>query len=543
MTRPPQGFAKLDPEKRREISRSGAIARAASQRALRAVGPFEGSILDLMDLANMRGPTWEPWRVFLRAVFALPMTAAERETFTHHTARQTPPQTPPRQVFAICGRRAGKTRVASLVAIYFAIRRDYHALLAPGESCIVPLLGVDKDQSAIALSYVKGTLRSAPFLRYVSRMLKEGVELKTGAKITVKAASMRTTRGYSTPAIVADELAHWRSDESSEPDREILTALLPGMLALPEPLLLGLSTPYGKSGVLYGAFDQYYGRDDADVLVWQAPSAEMNATLDQAAIARELEKDPDKNAAEYLATFRTDVQNFLSPEALEHVINRARPLELPYREELHYSAHIDPSGGSADSACLGIAHSESGRAILDVAREWRSPHIPEQVVAEMVGVLKDYHIGTVTTDHYAPGWVQDAFQRRAIECRVSAKPKSELFLELLGPINSGRVELPNHPRLRDQLVALERRTARGGKDSVDHRVGAHDDLANAAAGALVRVLERGADVNVDGSVVASVNQQLHTWPIWAGGGGGLPRERQSVYDYTRGKAVRWPGQA
>jgi len=34
---------------------------------------------------------------------------------------------------------------------------------------------------------------------------------------------------------------------------------------------------------------------------------------------------------------------------------------------------------------------------------------------------------------------------------------------------------------------LERRTAQGGRDSIDHPPGAHDDLANAAAGALVSV--------------------------------------------------------
>jgi hypothetical protein len=32
---------------------------------------------------------------------------------------------------------------------------------------------------------------------------------------------------------------------------------------------------------------------------------------------------------------------------------------------------------------------------------------------------------------------------------------------------------------------LERRTARGGKDSIDHSPGQHDDVANAVAGALV----------------------------------------------------------
>jgi hypothetical protein len=34
-------------------------------------------------------------------------------------------------------------------------------------------------------------------------------------------------------------------------------------------------------------------------------------------------------------------------------------------------------------------------------------------------------------------------------------------------------------RLVAQIVGLERRTARGGRDSIDHAPGAHDDVANA----------------------------------------------------------------
>ena len=44
------------------------------------------------------------------------------------------------------------------------------------------------------------------------------------------------------------------------------------------------------------------------------------------------------------------------------------------------------------------------------------------------------------------------------------------------------MRLLDNPRLVKQLVALERRTARGGKDSVDHPPGAHDDMANVVAG-------------------------------------------------------------
>jgi hypothetical protein len=54
-------------------------------------------------------------------------------------------------------------------------------------------------------------------------------------------------------------------------------------------------------------------------------------------------------------------------------------------------------------------------------------------------------------------------------------------------LNSGKIALLDHPRLIAQLCGLERRTARSGKDSIDHAPGAHDDIANGVAGALVRV--------------------------------------------------------
>jgi hypothetical protein len=49
-------------------------------------------------------------------------------------------------------------------------------------------------------------------------------------------------------------------------------------------------------------------------------------------------------------------------------------------------------------------------------------------------------------------------------------------------INSRRVRLIDNPRLVQQLVGLERRTARSGKDSIDHSPGGKDDIANCVAG-------------------------------------------------------------
>jgi hypothetical protein len=79
-------------------------------------------------------------------------------------------------------------------------------------------------------------------------------------------------------------------------------------------------------------------------------------------------------------------------------------------------------------------------------------------------------------------WPTEQFDRNGIRYEQSAKPKSDLFVNLLPLINSGRIHLLDHQKTLAQLVGLERRTARGGRDSIDHAPGGHDDLVNAVAG-------------------------------------------------------------
>jgi hypothetical protein len=52
-----------------------------------------------------------------------------------------------------------------------------------------------------------------------------------------------------------------------------------------------------------------------------------------------------------------------------------------------------------------------------------------------------------------------------------------------------------------QLTSLERRTSRAGKDSIDHAPGAHDDVANAVAGALVTAYKAPGDPNFNRKLV------------------------------------------
>src|SRR5262249_36529845 len=104
---------------------------------------------------------------------------------------------------------------------------------------------------------------------------------------------------------------------------------------------------------------------------------------------------------------------------------------------------------------------------------------------EFAALLKSYRVHRVTGDRYAGEWPRERLRMHGIEYETSDRPKSDLYRDLLPLLNSGRCELLDNARLIAQLVGLERRTARSGRDSIDHAPGAHDDLANAAAGALV----------------------------------------------------------
>lgn len=59
--------------------------------------------------------------------------------------------------------------------------------------------------------------------------------------------------------------------------------------------------------------------------------------------------------------------------------------------------------------------------------------------------------------------------------------RSEAYLAVLPVFTSGRIGIPDDPRLRSELLGLERRTGRSGKDAIDHGPHQHDDLANAVA--------------------------------------------------------------
>jgi hypothetical protein len=181
----------------------------------------------------------------------------EIELFRRCTSRQRPPGTNAREGWAVVGRRGGKSRVAALLALYLACFRDWAPHLSAGEVGTVMLLGADRRQARVAMRYVLGLIEGVPMLRrMVVKRTAESLELTNRIVVEIHTASFRSVRGYSVVAAIADEIAFWRSEDSANPDSEIIAGLRPAMATLPGALLLAISSPYARRGALFEAHKQ-----------------------------------------------------------------------------------------------------------------------------------------------------------------------------------------------------------------------------------------------------------------------------------------------
>jgi hypothetical protein len=448
------------------------IARALTDRRMlgAALGPLD---------------TWQTWLIALKAAFGnATLTAAEQEVFHAIAGERGLPAHRVRELWVVAGRRSGKSRIAAAIAIYLALFQKYQ--LARGERGMCLVLAGSIDQSLAVFNYIRGFLEAAPALaREIVAVNRQEIELRNGIIIAVHSNSFRTVRGRTLVAAIFDETAFWRDDSSALPDVEVFSAVLPS-LATTNGMLIGISTPYRKLGLLYQKHRDHFGVDDDAVLVVQGASQVFNPSLADATIAAQREADPTAAGAEWDAMFRADIGAFLDDELIDRAVEHGRPLELPPVDGVVYWCFVDASGGavSGDAYAIAIGHREGETCVIDLVRGCNGPFDPQEVTKEFAALCRDYHVSRVTGDNYAREWVAGAWRDTGREYVRSPQPKGEIYLECVPVFTRGLVRLPDHARLIRELRLLERRTHRSGKDTVDHPRSGHDDHANCVCGVI-----------------------------------------------------------
>jgi hypothetical protein len=200
--------------------------------------------------SQLAGETWANWRVLLIAIAGEELTAEELVIFQRLTNRQTAPVKAPAEFHGVIGRRGGKSRAMAVLASWLAGCKDHRAILAPHERALLPVLASTKEQAQNCFNFITGAIAASPLLRrLVEGQTSDTLMLASGVDIVVRPASFRSSRGSTMIGVIADETAWWRSDNSANPDVEILRALRPGLLTTKGPLI-AISSPYSRRGEL-----------------------------------------------------------------------------------------------------------------------------------------------------------------------------------------------------------------------------------------------------------------------------------------------------
>jgi hypothetical protein len=445
------------------------------------------NIIQCMEDSNLLGQfvktqaTIRRQKVYLKGFYALPPGPGDLEILKHHTSLTKWPEKPYRESTLISGARGRKTETAAdIITFEAALRVPPHSA---GEKVRYINVSPTRKQSAICKGYVSARFNENDFFSgLLSRETSEELELINGAVISILSSDYKTLQGFTAAGAVIDEAAYM-DVEGARPLIEVIRTLRARLIST-NGWLIKITTPWGKTGPIYNDFKKYWGADGAPVLVWRGTSLEMNPTLKPELVEQALQDDYEGAKNLYLAEFRSDIETYARREIVESCVIPSR-FELPPIQGVRYVAFCDPAGGSGkDSMTLAVAHRENETLILDCLREVRPPFSPDQTVKDFAQTLKRYALSSVVGDRYGGEWPREKFREQGFEYRVSEKSKSDLYREMLPLLNSGEVELLDNDKLVSQICGLERRVARGGRDSIDHGPGGRDDLANVTGGVL-----------------------------------------------------------
>jgi hypothetical protein len=434
------------------------------------------------------GDTWGGWLTVLKAMDALPMTAAEVEFFKSISGDRDPPTKRVSELTAACARRTGKDSIASAVAAFAGATFDQQDKLRPGERALIACFAVDRDQAKIVFGYIKSYFDDIPQLKaMVTRVTANTIELNNNVDITVSTSSFRSSRGRPILLGILDEAAFLRSETSASPDTELYAALRPGLLTIPGSRIIIISSPYRRSGLLWNRYRKFFGVNDDNTLVIQASVRQLNPTISQAQIDAETEEDPAAAVSELQGQFRDDLSAFLTLAMIEGATDKGVLVRAP-QPGLAYHCGVDPSGGVKDSFTAAVSHADKDNSIvLDALIEIKAPFDPDVAVESVSALIKSFGLNSCTGDKYAAQFVVSAFAKHGITYRHSERDRSKIYADVLPLFTSGRARLldTEKSRLAVQFAGLQRETSSMGRDKIDHQKGGKDDLCNSASLSMV----------------------------------------------------------
>lgn len=441
---------------------------------------------DLLNVALSPAQT-----ALLAGIYGLPMPSEEcRALFLEATGRsEYVPGVPFRDVSCLAGRRSGKsTRIASVIAVYEACIARH--VIPENERGLVEVLAPSVRQARVTFKVILRMIERSSKLRNLISNVRTGNEfeiaLENGRDIRVLSSNARTIRGDLVVAAILEEACFFQDSDSGQFNlEEILTAIRPALLTLPDSKLIRVSSPWVAIGPMFEDFQKRAERPET--LAWKLPSWMMNPSINGVLLWLEKKRDEQKFNREYGCEFLEAAGALIPSELIDKAVCRGVPC-FAHSNAIHAVAGLDPSSKGTDSFGFALAHkSNDGRIALDYCQQWKPPGAGRfldygTVLPEIFHQMTQYNATRAYSDQICAAALAAEFAKKDFEfTQVSTygTRAADLYRTVRQLFIAGKVDLPDNPELISQLKKLEEVLSEGGKSVVQARSG-HDDLAVAA---------------------------------------------------------------
>lgn len=407
----------------------------------------------------------------------------------------------------ICGRRSGKTLISAIIAIYCAISNNWKPFLKKTPFATVLIMSHSKEFSDEVLEQIRTLIQGSDILNRLINKDKKNTTSTMNLKvpwivnkaiewsrvqIKVAAASSKTTRGVAACAILCDEIAFWNLEESmKETDAKIMKAVRPSMKQFGAlAMLIKLSSPGIKQGVLYGEFKQRKdGTLPGSYAVFKAPSWVMSPddVLPENELVEEWKLDPDGFDTEYRGNFSDSMSNFILPQYIDMAVLKGVSVLAPEAVDTKYKAAID-AAYKGDTFTFSVCAFVNGRLKQFYVKGWKgtkSNPVKAFEVAEHIRVVcKEYGIDEVSADQFSFQPLREIFEKFSltlVECVFTPQYKKKIYFNLKKLFHAQQVDLLDLELQTKELKELVVEQAATGNIRIGHPSGGSDDYSDAFA--------------------------------------------------------------
>jgi hypothetical protein len=389
------------------------------------------------------------------------------------------------------GRRSGKGRIAAVLATFEAtVNAPVHlSAVSPGEQVAIVIVATNQKQAGIVHGYIKAFLRSDRLAPLIARDTQDRIELTNGVVIMTLPCDAAAVRGLAIAVVVLDEAAWFAGLDGSPLDvAEIWDALYPATIQFPEAKILVTSTPRSGAGWFAELCERAATGLDPTLRTWHASTAEMNLAIPPAALDTERAKDPDAYRREYEAEFDAGVGAAFPTPLVRAAVRRGPDIRPPLPGH-SYVMSIDQAF-TGDVFAAAVGHRDGDMFIVDLVVGWqgtRATPLPFDATLDQIAELaRAYNAARVRLDQFAAQPIIQGLTGRGVEVIPldwTNERKATAVAATRTALISGHLELPNHGRLINELIAYEgHQPAAGGRPRFGAPGGGHDDYASALLG-------------------------------------------------------------